>query len=257
MVIRNDRNKDRDNDADSGNQLDASEAVEFELNNFVSNGYDAVKVIQQLIRSHEREIRRVCYDIHDGVAQTLIPVLHYLQILENLPPERRDEYTNLILKARILVQQALGEARAVIEGLRLDDLGNLSLLDALQLELQRCKEEQGWAYEFEAEEPDIPRDHQEKIYSILKEGLNNIRKHAAAKRVELHMMFLEDGSFEIVLRDWGVGIDPKKIRRNGKGGLGLIAMQERAQEIGATLELSSMKNQGTTIRLNLPVDKSE
>jgi signal transduction histidine kinase len=257
MVISDDRNKNHDNEADSGNSPEATEAVAFEFNNFVKNDYDSSKVIQQLIRSHECEIRRVRYDIHDGVAQTLIPVLHYLQILENLPAERLVEYTNLVLKARILVQQALGEARAVIEGLRLVDLGNFSLLETLQLELQRCEEEQGWVYEFEAEEPNIPRDQQEKLYSIIKEGLNNIRRHAATKRVALKMLYLEDGSFEIVLRDWGVGIDPKKLKRKGIGGSGLLAMQERAQEIGALLELSSLKNQGTTLRLIIPVENSE
>lgn len=214
---------------------------------------EADKLARQLMKSQEEERHRVCYDIHDGVAQTLVPALHYLQVLETLPASRQDEAATLILKARLALQQALSEVRAVIEDLRVDDLGNLSLTAALRLELERYQEEQGWEVEFVADEPDLGSEEQALVFRIIKEGLNNIRKHAATTKVSLILHQQAESGFEIVLRDWGIGFDPQDLPQRGdKGGIGLIAMQKRAQQLNATLEINSQKGEGTTLRLVLP-----
>jgi len=213
---------------------------------------EADKLARQLMKSQEEERHQVCYDIHDGVAQTLVPALHYLQVLESLPASRQDEAATLILKARLAVQQALSEVRAVIEDLRVDDLGNLSLTAALRLELERYQAEQGWELEFVAEEPDLGGEEQALVFRIIKEGLNNIRKHAATAKVALTLQQSEAGAFEIILRDWGIGFDHQNLpQRSDKGGIGLLAMQKRAQQLNATLEIISQKGAGTTLRLVL------
>jgi len=205
-----------------------------------------------LLKKQEEERHQLCYDIHDGVAQNLVPVLHYLQLIETLPDNRLSEVRALTVKARLSLQKALIQVRAVINDLRVAELGGLSLTEAIQAELEHLQEEQNWQIEAELAEPDLPPEHLELIFRIIREGLNNIRWHAHTKKIALNLTNQPDGSFSVLLQDWGVGFDPAKLPGpSNKGGIGLIAMQKRAQDLDATLEINSTEGYGTTLLLTL------
>jgi signal transduction histidine kinase len=240
-------------------QLEAQLKTEIQLRCELEKRYQAAdRLAQELIDFQEEERRRLCYDIHDGVAQTLVPTLHYLQVLESLPANRQKEAPPLILKARMYLQQALGEVRAVIEDLRTNELGHLSLREALRVELAHAQEEHNWQVTFAADEPDLPKEEQEILFRILKEGLNNILKHAATSRVALTLCNRDEGEFEIILQDWGMGFNLEQLPRKGKrGGIGLIAMQKRAQQLGSNLEITSTPGKGTILRLVLHLSDRE
>ena len=66
--------------------------------------------------------------------------------------------------------------------------------------------------------------------------------------MELHLT-LEDGAAVLELSDDGVGFDLAAPR--GKGGMGLVGMRERAEKLGAKLELHSSPGEGTTVKVTL------
>ncbi|MEI6044274.1 MAG: histidine kinase [Chloroflexota bacterium] len=251
MNKENDIGIDIDIDKERLAQLEAELEAEKQLRHELEKRYlTADRLVQELMDSQEEERRRICYDIHDGVAQTLVPVLHYLQILESLPATRQKEAAPLILKARLYLQQALAEVRAVIEDLRINELGHLSLSDALRMELTHGQEEHHWQVTFVSDEPELPKEKQEVLFRLVKEGLNNIRKYANTKQVSLSLRNYDETKFEVVLQDWGIGFDLEKLPQTGKrGGIGLIAMQKRAQQLGSTLEITSTLGVGTTLRM--------
>lgn len=81
------------------------------------------------------------------------------------------------------------------------------------------------------------------LYRIVQEALNNVIKHARATEIFLNLDFNEQG-VQLVIKDNGRGFNPQQ--PNG-GQLGLGIMRERAEEIGATLEIASQPEQGTSV----------
>lgn len=94
----------------------------------------------------------------------------------------------------------------------------------------------------------LPPDVQIQVLHIVQEALSNVRKHAQASHVSLDVQQQPAWRFEV--RDDGIGFD--------SGGqldethVGLRIMRERAQRIGATLEIVAHSGQGSSVILTLP-----
>jgi signal transduction histidine kinase len=89
------------------------------------------------------------------------------------------------------------------------------------------------------------------LYRIVQEALNNIHKHAKAKKVGV-LLDKRDGSIILNIEDDGIGFNPKSEKNRGKG-LGLVGMQERAALVGGSVEIESAPKKGTTIYVRVPI----
>ncbi|MGI3027160.1 sensor histidine kinase, partial [Vibrio cholerae] len=88
-------------------------------------------------------------------------------------------------------------------------------------------------------------------YRVVQESLNNIEKHARAKRVSV--MVQQMGTMlQLMIRDDGVGFSIKDARV--KRGIGLRNMRERVEFLGGELELMSEPGFGTEITVLLNLD---
>jgi signal transduction histidine kinase len=92
-------------------------------------------------------------------------------------------------------------------------------------------------------ELDPPRDVKVGLYRIIQEALNNIVKHASASQVDLNLHCAPEG-IELSIKDDGRGFDPSDVPFDH---LGLGIMRERAQEIGAEIEINTAPGQGTQV----------
>jgi signal transduction histidine kinase len=97
-----------------------------------------------------------------------------------------------------------------------------------------------------AREPQRDRE----ILRIAQEALHNALRHAAAQRVAVRLA-APDGRLLLEVADDGVGFEPDDPQLRSKR-LGLTSMEERAQRLGASLEIRSNPGTGTTVRLELP-----
>jgi signal transduction histidine kinase len=82
------------------------------------------------------------------------------------------------------------------------------------------------------------------LYRIAQEAMNNVTRHAAATEVEVQLR-CEPDHVTLSVSDNGRGFDTLQTPAGQHLGLGI--MRERADEIGATLEISSQPNRGTQI----------
>jgi signal transduction histidine kinase len=90
-------------------------------------------------------------------------------------------------------------------------------------------------------------------FRIVQEALNNAAKHSGTKLAEVEIIFSSD-TLTVNIRDFGRGMVKDKSR---KPGLGLIAMQERADLLGGKLTITSVANAGTTVSLIMPVRQED
>ena len=134
-------------------------------------------------------------------------------------------------------------------------LSQLGLAMALESECAAYSQQHGITVEFCAENiPElIPDDTALCLYRVAQEGLQNISRHAEANRA---MVAIEtrDGEIVLAVQDFGSGFDLDAVR--GKGGLGLVSMEERVRLVGGSIDVRSKPGQGTQIEVRIPIGEA-
>lgn len=191
------------------------------------------------------ERQRLARDLHDAVSQTLFSASLTAEMLlrqkQNITPEALWAHIAHLTR---LVGSALGEMRILLLELRPEGLKNtdLSILFARLTDAVGSRTEAPIHCLIQGEKK-LPVDVKIALYRIAQEALNNIIKHARATEISLHLQLDETGA-RLRIEDNGRGFDPQF--PNG-GQLGLGIMRERAEEIGATLEIVSQPEKGTRV----------
>ncbi|MSQ10819.1 MAG: hypothetical protein EXR52_07440 [Dehalococcoidia bacterium] len=97
----------------------------------------------------------------------------------------------------------------------------------------------------------LSTDLENTVFRIVQEATTNVMKHAASERVEVNIA--RTGRWlELVVRDWGLGPDAASQVGQGKR-IGLTSIADRAALLGGSLRIESKPQQGTTLRVRLPV----
>jgi signal transduction histidine kinase len=95
----------------------------------------------------------------------------------------------------------------------------------------------------------LPPQRRHQLFLAVKEGLNNVLKHAAATRVDV-VIHLAASRLCVQLSDNGHGFDPAQ---TGAHGDGLRNMQERMRATGGKLSLDSRPGAGTRLTFEIPL----
>jgi signal transduction histidine kinase len=96
----------------------------------------------------------------------------------------------------------------------------------------------------------MPREVSSCIYRVAQESLQNISKHANAKNVSATVA-VRKGTVVLTVADDGAGFDPEAVK--GRGGLGLIGMEERARLVKGKLTIAAKPGHGTRITVEVPL----
>jgi signal transduction histidine kinase len=135
----------------------------------------------------------------------------------------------------------------------LEDLG---LVTALEMLARETGQAMGIPVEFQRQGVEIRLEPSVELalYRIVQEAFSNIARHAQAKRASLHMHFTAQ-AVSIEVTDDGIGFDvPKSPAEFAPSGhFGLLGLHERAELIGAALEIRSMPGDGTHLNIHLPL----
>jgi signal transduction histidine kinase len=210
--------------------------------------------VEQALRQSEREKatvderNRLARELHDSVAQSMYGVTLLAEVASQLlSAGQEDQVADYLGELKETAKESLAEMRLLIYELRPPVLEEEGLASALQVRLEAVESRAGLEAQFHTD-GEIALDSQVEgaLYGVAQEALNNVLKHAQARRVAVSL--IQDEKFvtlEIV--DDGIGCDPAWARRSG--GLGLRGMEERAAEIGAHLEIESAAGNGTTVRV--------
>jgi signal transduction histidine kinase len=191
----------------------------------------------------ERE--RLARDIHDTLAQGFTSVLLLLEAAE----AEKDTETawRHVARARRTAQDNLAEARALIAELAPPALRDASLPDALRVLVDRVGAELAIVpmLTVAGESRPLPADQEVALLRVAQEALTNVRKHAAAGRVEVELSY-RDSDVVLQVLDDGCGFDPSAV----SGGFGLGGMRERVTQVGGVLEVRSGSD-GTTVSVQM------
>jgi signal transduction histidine kinase len=207
--------------------------------------------------AEERE--RIAREIHDSVAQVLGYVNTKAQAAEELlRSEQPEKAATQIGQLGAAARDAYADVREHILGLRSVSTGERAFLATLQEYLVRWKEQSGVAATL-ITEPEgtfstrLSGAAELQLLRIIQEGLSNVRKHAGATVVTVHLIG-DDGWIEARIEDNGTGFDPAAARSADYPRFGLSTMRERAESVGGTLEIESETGRGTHVIARIPTE---
>ena len=192
------------------------------------------------------ERTRLARELHDAATQTIYSAMLIAEALPEVYARNPLEGKRNLLKLRQLVRGALAEMRALLFELRpwtLDSVPLVRLLEYLRDALTgRTRVEVAWDLAVSGEPPAATKAA---VYRIAQEAFNNVVKHARASRVRVTLRSDgENGCLTVV--DDGRGFDPAPVAGDR---MGLAIMRERAEGIGARLDVTSAAGRGTRIEL--------
>ena len=211
------------------------------------------ELLAHLVFVQEDERRRIARDMHDQFGENLTALSLRIGLVKDacvLQPDLTVHAEALEAIARRLdhdVDKLVWELRPTA----LDDLG---LRAALTNYIQEWSQRTGIAAELHTSgllDERLASEVETALYRIGQEALNNVAKHSGAHRVEVILQRRADCVL-LIVEDDGVGFEQGE-SASGRGGFGLVGMQERATLVGAGLEIESTPGKGTTVLVRMPV----
>lgn len=212
-------------------------------------------LFRQLASAQEDERRRISRELHDQVGQDLTGLMLGLKALER----HRGALPSGELRRLQALTESIGkqihDMALEIRPTALDDLG---LLQTLSNYLDDWSKRTGIEVDFHSsgcQGERLPSHIETTLYRIVREALNNVVKHAHARRVSLIIERQADQAVAIV-EDNGHGFDPEAIRPASGTRLGIVGMRERAMLAGGELSIESTPGCGTTVFVRVPLQTS-
>lgn len=205
---------------------------------------------ERLITAREEERRRLRRDLHDGLGPALASVTLMADAARNLLVPDPTASADLLLKLKAEAQAATAEIRRVVYALRPPALDELGLASALQ-EQGAQYSQGGLRVTVSVPEclPPLSAAVEVAAYRIAQEALTNVLRHARARLCTV-CLAINDG-LRLEIADDGQGLN------NGRPGVGLTSMRERAEELGGTCSIAPGERGGTVVRARLPLLSEE
>jgi signal transduction histidine kinase len=204
----------------------------------------------RIAASAERERRRIERDLHDGAQQRLVALRIELELTEELV--RRDPRQG-IGRLRELggeVDEALEELRSLAHGVYPPLLADRGLAEALKPAGARSP------IQVDVEARGVGRyapELESAVYFCVLEALQNVHKHAGARRALVRLDGGHRTELRFSVRDDGVGAGPGAIR----AGAGITNMRDRLAAVGGEVSIASSRGVGTTVRGRVPTPQAD
>ena len=225
-----------------------------------------VKVAQQGLRGYisaittgqEEERLRLARELHDDTIQSLIALKQRVQLTSI---SQTDEVTGDQLKEiQDMTDQTIRDLRRITRDLRplyLEDLGLVATLEMLARETNNTI---GIPVDFQSigKEYRFSPEIELTLYRMAQEGLSNVSRHAKASHASVIIHFNPQTTTLTVADDGRGFIVPESPAEFApRGHYGLLGLQERAELIGANLEIHSAPDQGSKLVITLPSPEGE
>ena len=205
-----------------------------------------------ILSVQEKDRQRIARELHDTSLQNLTHLIHSIELcgmyIDDDPQKAKMELTVISNNLREIVS----EIRDTIFDLRPMTFDDLSLKAAFERLFEKIKGKN--EYELVLNIDDVSCENEMKLlylYKIVQEGLNNIIKHANAKKIIFKCKVLNSVCF-VDLDDDGKGFDIKD-GINGNKHFGLSLIKERIEELDGSVNISSVRGEGTKIHIEIPV----
>jgi signal transduction histidine kinase len=215
-------------------------------------------LLNKIISVQEEERKKISRELHDETSQSLTSIIVGLRVLaEYVQSQNEREKILAMRELAVKTLEAVHHLAVELRPLLLDDLG-------LVVAMQKYIENYSHQYNIQAD-IDFSNLSRERflpeveitLYRILQEALTNIAKHAQASHVQVALC-KQRAKLILSVSDDGVGFNTDIFKTGYRDtGLGIYGMKERIALLNGLFEVQSQIDQGTTIRVELPLPKKK
>lgn len=211
-------------------------------------------MLRQLDAAQEAERGKLSRELHDHAGQHLTALMLDLKTLgPTLPPGRPRQVLKTLLETTETIGREIHELALALRPTALDDLGLLRTLGDYAAKWAARARVEVTFHSVDMERERLPLAIEITFYRIACEALNNVLKHARARRVGI-ILKREAGRVRLIIEDDGVGFEPPLPGRQANPGrIGLLGMHERARLHGGHVAFESAPGQGATVFVDLPL----
>jgi two-component system nitrate/nitrite sensor histidine kinase NarX len=205
-------------------------------------------LVREAAVSQERTL--LARELHDSIAQSLSFLKIQVSLLRTAMDKKDESQVRQTLdEIDMGVRESTNDVRELLVHFRTrtdsDDIEQ-----ALRTTLRKFEHQSGIPARLEMHGHGValPSDVQLQVLHVVQEALSNVRKHAQASQVQVEVH--RGPRWVFLVRDNGRGFDPDSPAQD-ETHVGLQIMRERAERIGAHIELHSLQGQGTEVRIEL------
>lgn len=208
-------------------------------------------------KAQEEERKRISQELHDDTIQSLVVLSRGLDLLASTNTNlSQEEYRHRLEKLREQSNEIMTGIRRLSQDLRpaaLDRLGLISALESLSADISKY-----WKininFTVDGTLQRMNADKELAIFRIVQEALRNVWRHSKATKADVNIEISND-ILNITVSDNGQGFNVPKDMNNlpSSGKLGMAGMFERAQLIGATINIESEVGKGTKVSIQADI----
>jgi two-component system sensor histidine kinase DegS len=215
-------------------------------------------VQMRIVEAQEAERARLAQEVHDGPAQALANAIFQVEYIERVLDRDPGMARHELRFMRELLRRELGDVRGFITQLRPPVLAELGLDGAMRDAIEHMRALTGLTIVADIRMPleQLGEAEQTVVLRVVQEALQNVRKHASASQVIVSGR-AETGEWVVEIHDDGRGFEAESVAARGRRNFGLQFMRERAELIGARLDVRSGPDGGTVVRLAIPMGERE
>lgn len=195
----------------------------------------------------DEERGRIARDLHDQVGSSLAFLGFEIDRAQGVA-ERGDDVGPVLAELRVHLTDVIKEVREKLSDLRTDVTDARDLGATVREHLGRIEQRSGLGTELRVHtEARPPRRQEHELWQITLEALTNVERHAQAHQVLVEYA-VTSGRVRLRITDDGVGVDPAKTKLDRYG---MVGMRERAESIGARLQIGPNQPKGTAVTVEL------
>ena len=202
---------------------------------------------QRLISTQEETLRHISRELHDEFGQILTAIGVMLHRAETRA--QGDPLLVELREVKQITQDTLEKVRSLSQALQPVILQEEGLLATIEWYLPMVQRQTGLVIQYEKPKGELHVESQNAIhmFRVLQEALNNVVRHSGSNQAIVRLIE-SSSSLALEIEDRGRGFE----RSNGKRGIGLVAMRERAFLLHGRLDLERCVAGGTLVRLTVP-----
>jgi signal transduction histidine kinase len=209
------------------------------------------ELAHKLIATQESTLQFISRELHDEFGQILTAIGSLLGRAEKQAPPG-STWARDLHEVREMAQTTLDSVRSLSQALHPVVLDEAGVESAIDWYLPMVERQNGITIKYEKSGTPVAIASSAgiHIYRILQEAINNVVRHSGGSAANVRLAFREE-KLSLEIEDHGKGMQPDPAKR----GIGVVAMRERAELLGGTIQWLPVPGGGTLVRLEVPKER--
>lgn len=208
--------------------------------------------LQNVREEQNAELSR---EIHDELGQALTALRMNITFIDETLDEEdlnKADLRRAVNDMELIANSTVRKVRRISTELRPTVIDTEGIIEALRWQIEEFNKSFDFAAKITLPEEEIELGKKKSlhVFRIVQESLTNCIRHSGAARIVVNAR--KNGEFLLVtVKDNGRGFDMQTVEEGP--GYGLIGMKERAKQCGGQLTIESTLEEGTELRLEIPI----